>query len=250
MTTATNHSGTADHEGVTQRCREADRRVPTSPPPADDPCHRDDQQHEVDGEQRPRARRDVGPWQAAVPITRSLTPIRRAESRAASPHRSRDAGDADQGEKDGRQPAGDAREPWCRDDRRRHRRRAGEPRCGGRRSPADVGSAGRRPAPTTVSTPAAPIQIHDVHETPRRAAIQRTATVRMPIEIASPETRIRSVVVSYKLNSTGRRLSHPSQIEAASAAHETATASAFTPLLEMWPGGCWRGSSCRHRVDS
>ena len=72
----------------------------------------------------------------------------------------------------------------------------------------------------------------------------------MAIATASPVTLIRSLDVSYGLNSIGRRLSPPTQIEAAITAHDTAAASAFTPLPETWPTGCWPGSSCRHRVDS
>ena len=112
------------------------------------------------------------------------------------------------------------------------------------------GSSDLRAAPTTASTPAAPIAARAVRETDRREAITATAAVSTPIPIASPEIRIRSIEVRYKVNSTGRRLSHPSQIETPSAAHEMVKARRFTRRLETWPGERSRGSSCRHRVGS
>ena len=66
--------------------------------------------------------------------------------------------------------------------------------------------------------------------------------------IASPETRDWSSESSRSVSSTGRRLSQPSQIEAASTAHPRKAAIALMPPRVTRPTAPWRESSCRRRA--
>ncbi len=210
-------------------------------PSTDDPRHGHDQQRKVDREQGPNSRRRIRDGRRAdggarVP-SRPPTRRRRLRNCRRSPT-GRSSDDAGTSAKRGAAtiihataaaPASHAALVM---------------------TTSDGGRSDRRAAPTTVSTPAAPIEARAMRETVRREASTATAAVSTPIPIASPEMRIRSIDVRYRVNSIGRRLSQPSQIETPSAAHEIVAARRFTPPLETCRAECSRESSCRLRAGS
>ena len=206
-------------DGVTERGRDADRRVPTPPPAGRDPCERDDQQPEVDGQQHPRADGDVRRRQRSE---------RRAETRTASPHRGGD------------RPTPPTTASRTAVGRRGTLAKRGDATIAAATAAAPpshaasvtitstVGSSGRRAAPTTVSSPAAPIEIRATSmrapAASGRSRRRRRSGCRSRSPVPTPAAG-RPSRRPVRLSSTGRRLSQPSQIEAASAAHPIAAAS-------------------------